>query len=273
MRGLSISRAWDESKAILTRDGRLYASVALALVAFPALITGIVNPRGMGEAATPIWVDAVTLVASLVALAGQLALIRLALGPSVTVGQAISHGLRRMPIYLLAGIIIVVGLFVVAVVLGVILAALGVPITGTKLPATPPVVLAVILFLAVAIYVGVRMAMSAPAASAEPIGPIAILRRSFEMTHGHFWKLLGFLLVYFIAALVVLVGITAAIGVPVGLAFGRIEPMSLSALIVALIHSLLNAALTAVLAVMLARIYAQLAGGGSAESGVPITGI
>ena len=272
MRGLSISRAWDESKAILTRDGRLYVSVALALVAFPALITGIVNPRGMGEAATPIWVDAVTLVASLVALAGQLALIRLALG-SVTVGQAISHGLRRMPIYLLAGIIIVVGLFVVAVVLGVILAALGVPITGTTLPATPPVVLAVILFLAVAIYVGVRMAMSAPAASAEPIGPIAILRRSFEMTHGHFWKLLGFLLVYFIAALVVLVGITAAIGVPVGLAFGRIEPMSLSALIVALIHSLLNAALTAVLAVMLARIYAQLAGGGSAESGVPITGI
>jgi hypothetical protein len=117
------------------------------------------------------------------------------------------------------------------------------------------------------------MAMSAPAASAEPIGPIAILKRSFQMTEGHFWKLLGFLLVYFIAALVVLVGITAAIGVPVGLAFGRIEPMSVSALIVALIHSLLNAGLTAVLAVMLARIYAQLAGGGAAESGVPITGI
>jgi hypothetical protein len=227
----------------------------------------------MGEAATPIWVDVVTLVASLIALGGQLALIRLALGPSVTVGGAIGHGLRRMPIYLLAGLIIVAGLFVVAVVLGVILVALGVPITGTKLPATPPVAIAMILFLAFAIYVGVRMAMSAPAASAEPIGPIAILKRSFQMTEGHFWKLLGFLLVYFIAALVVLVGITAAIGVPVGLAFGRIEPMSVSALIVALIHSLLNAGLTAVLAVMLARIYAQLAGGGAAESGVPITGI
>ena len=32
-------------------------------------------------------------------LAGQLALIRLALGPSITVGGAIAHGVRRMPIY------------------------------------------------------------------------------------------------------------------------------------------------------------------------------
>jgi len=46
----------------------------------------------------------------------------------------------------------------------------------------------------------------------------------------------------------------------VELTFGRVEPMSVSALVVALIHSMLNAALTAVLAVMLARIYVQLAG-------------
>ena len=43
-------------------------------------------------------------VASLIALAGQLALIRLALGPSVTVGAAIAHGVRRLPVYLLAAI-------------------------------------------------------------------------------------------------------------------------------------------------------------------------
>ena len=38
MRALSLSQAWDDTKAIITRDGRLFASVALALVALPAVI-------------------------------------------------------------------------------------------------------------------------------------------------------------------------------------------------------------------------------------------
>jgi hypothetical protein len=260
MRDLSISRAWDEGKAILARDGRLYVSVSLALVAFPALISGIINPKGMAGSETPAWVTVVTLIASLVAIAGQLALIRLALGPSVTVGGAISHGMRRMPIYLLSGIIIVFGLIVAAVPFVAALAAMGVPVTQRGMPLTPSVAIAGLLYFILLIYVGVRMSMTAPAASAEPIWPVAVLRRSWDLTEGHFWKLLGFLVVYLLAAIVVLIGITAGLGLVVELTFGRVEPMSVSALVVALIHSMLNAALTAVLAVMLARIYVQLAG-------------
>ena len=46
MRALSISQAWDETKAILVRDGRLFASVALALVALPARSRAWSAPRG-----------------------------------------------------------------------------------------------------------------------------------------------------------------------------------------------------------------------------------
>jgi Membrane domain of glycerophosphoryl diester phosphodiesterase len=273
MRALSISRAWDESKAILTRDGQLYVSVALALVAFPTLVTGIINPKGMGGSTAPFWVSAVSMIASLVALAGQLALIRLALGPSVTVGGAINHGMRRMPIYLLAAILILVALMVTAIPFAAVLAAIGVPIQGGRLPATPPVLVAALLYLVLACFIGVRMAMSAPAASAEPIGPVRILRRSWDLTAGHFWRLLAFLIVYFIAAAVVLIGLGSAVSVLVALLLGKIEPMSLSALVAALIHALLNATITVFLAVMVARIYVQLAGRDEAESGVPITGI
>ena len=45
MASLSISKAWDESKAILAHDGRLIASVALALVALPTAITGLIDPK------------------------------------------------------------------------------------------------------------------------------------------------------------------------------------------------------------------------------------
>src|SRR3954467_7215163 len=145
MRALSLSQAWDDTKAIITRDGRLFASVALALVALPAAIDGLVSPRGMDPSA-PWWVDAVTIVVSFIALAGQLALIRLALGPSITVGGAIAHGVRRMPIYLLSAILMVCALIVLAIPFGAALAALGVPLESKTLPARPGVVLVILLF-------------------------------------------------------------------------------------------------------------------------------
>src|SRR6476661_1870756 len=88
MRGLSISAAWEETREILARDGRLLTTVALALIALPTTVNTLINPGGVNAASTPLWMDCVALVAYLIALAGQLALIRLALGPSITVGGA-----------------------------------------------------------------------------------------------------------------------------------------------------------------------------------------
>src|SRR4051794_41975814 len=84
MRALSLSQAWDDTKAIITRDGRLFASVALALVALPAVIEGLISPRGMDSAA-PWWVDAIMIVTSLIALAGEPALVPLPPRPRRTV--------------------------------------------------------------------------------------------------------------------------------------------------------------------------------------------
>lgn len=271
MRSLSISAAWDETKAVLARDGRLLFSVALALVALPTAIAGIVNPGGVNNAQTPLWIDLVTLIASLVALAGQLALIRLALGPSITVGSAIGHGLRRMPFYFLAVLMIVFGLLLIAVPMLFILAALGVPIDRTPIPVSAPLVLIGLIYFALICFVGVRMMMSAPAASAEAIGPIDILKRSWQLTDGHWWALFGFIAIFFVGAIVLLLAVGSAAGVLVGLTFGTIQPMSIAALIVALVQALVNAVVTTLFALMLARIYAQLAGRDEVRASVPGT--
>ena len=272
MRKLSISRAWDETKAILSRDGKLFASVALALITFPTLITGYLNPKGMTDASPPLWASIVTLIASLVVFGGQLACIRLALGPSITVGSAIGHGMRRMPIYFLAILIVVAGLLLAAVPFALALSAAGVPMTGTTLPNTPPVVIAVILYFALICFIFVRMCMTAPAASGEAIGAIAIIRRSWELTAGNFWRLLGFLLLFLVATMLIVLALHSAIGLVVSLALGPVEPMSASAVVIALIDALINAVVTVLLTVMLARMYVQVAGHAGTESGVPISG-
>jgi hypothetical protein len=270
MPGLSISKAWEESKAILAHDGRLIASVALALVALPTAVSGLIDPKGM-TGSGPVWTDVVVLVASLLALAGQLALIRLALGPSTTVGAAIAHGLRRVPVYLLSAILIVIALMILAVPFAVAMSLSGIPLDAGPIPMTPTAVVLLILFFAVVFFVAVRMLMTAPVASAEHAGPIAIIRRSWALTAGHWWHLLGFLLVFFIGAIVTLLAIGAAAGVVAQLLLGSVEAMSPAALLVALVGAVANSAITALFALMLARIYSQLTGG-EAQVSVPSSG-
>jgi hypothetical protein len=211
------------------------------------------------DASAPWWVDAVEIVASLIALAGQLALIRLALGPSITVGGAIAHGVRRMPIYFLAAVLIVIAMFIAAMPFAVSLTFMGVPLPSNGVPPTPPAVIAGMLYLALICFVAVRMLMSAPVASAEPAWPVAIIRRSWELTAGNWWRLFAFFILFLIAAIALVGGLGAATGVVVRLLVGPIAPLSTGALVVALVQAVFNTAVTTCLAVMLARIYVQLA--------------
>jgi len=42
---LSLSRAWDETRDVLHRDGRLIAIVALAMLVFPGTVQEMVTPQ------------------------------------------------------------------------------------------------------------------------------------------------------------------------------------------------------------------------------------
>ena len=129
MRQLSISAAWEETRAILAREGSLLSAVALALVALPTAMQRVCSTRvGWTRSTRPGGSTWSPLPASLIALAGQLALIRLALGPSITVGAAIAHGLRRMPIYFVVVLMLVAALVLIAIPIGLVLGAMGVPL-------------------------------------------------------------------------------------------------------------------------------------------------
>ncbi|MFL6830262.1 MAG: hypothetical protein ACJ8D5_06540, partial [Sphingomicrobium sp.] len=100
MAKISLSRAWEESREVLRRDGRLLGIVALALIVLPGTVQALLTPPVAEGSLPPVgaWI-AVAVVAALIGLVGQLAIVRLALGPHMTVGEAIAHGARRMPVY------------------------------------------------------------------------------------------------------------------------------------------------------------------------------
>lgn len=274
MHRLSISLAWEDTKLRLASDGRLLASVAAALIALPLAILGVFTPDSFAfGTATDAWSALLVIVVALVLLLAQLAIVRLAVGPSVSVGDAIVHGGRRLPFYFLAGVLIGIALLIIVAAAGVLLLSVGVSVNEDQVPSSPAAWLILVALIAVYCVAWVRViAMSAAVASAEAVGPIAIIRRSWDITAGHFWQLLGFGLLFFVGASIALMAIGFVSALVVGILLGPLDPLSVSALIVAIINSILNAAIVTVLTVMLARIYVQLSGRGSIDVSVPSSG-
>lgn len=269
---ISLSAAWVETKAILARDGRLIAAAALAMLVLPGIILDLSMPEAVPGEMPPAgaWM-VIGAIAVAISLAGQLAVIRLALGAGTSVGDAILHGFRRLPFYIGALLLWVVPVILIAATL---YTAAGV---GTENPRGAPA-FGFLLMIVAGLFLAFRMLLSSPVASAEAIGPVAILKRAWALGRGNGVRLFVFAILFAIILVVVIGALRAVLGSVVVAATGGLEPWSLGTLLVALVIQLVSSAVSVVFFVMLARMYRQAAGGagaagaGGAAAGVPKSG-
>lgn len=263
MANVSISKAWEETTAIVARDRKLFATIALALIVLPGVISDVVTPTPVAGAFPELgyW-TVITCLALLIGLVGQLAIIHLAIGSRQTVGETITHAFGRAPAYLGATIL---WLLPFALILGGIVGATTQGAATGSPRLSPAAALVVLAAVPVMVFFAIRMLMSAPVASVERDGPVAIIKRSWKLTAGNWWRLFGFFLLFVIAGGVVLIAIDSVMGLLAKLLFGSLEPLTIGALLVAIVGQLVAAAFTVLLMTMLARIYVQLSGHGQAE--------
>jgi hypothetical protein len=253
---LSISNAWEETKARIASDGRLLAIVAAALIVLPQTVLGLAAQQMVATGSRAILI--VFALALLIGLIAQVALIRLSIDPAATVGEAIGRGVKRMPAALGSFVIVLAGLFLFMIVITLLLGAAGlVPAPGAG-HSPPAIVIGLLLVLAALIYAVFQLAV--PVAAAESGGPIHLLARSWTLARSAYWRLLAFIVLIFIGLVFVLLAGQFGIGSIVVSLLGPADPWSLSALVIELVIALIQASFTVVLAVMLARIYVQLAG-------------
>ncbi|MGE0179579.1 MAG: hypothetical protein AB7O91_07150 [Sphingomonas sp.] len=254
MAGLSITNAWNETMVFMGREARLVLPVGFMLIALPgALLQAampVTPPNQLPEAG--LWLALVP-VAIAATLIGNLAISLLALRPGTSVGEAIQHGARRFLVVFAAALL--VGLASMLALLPVFILAGGAAMaTGNPGVAAIPVLLALPLLA----FLWVRLLMLNPIGAAEPIGPVAILQRSWTLTRGHFWRLFGFLVLLLLVAIVASGAIAAIGGIFVVLLAGPPVPGSLSFYLVLILSTLVQAVLSSVFAVTIARIYLQL---------------
>lgn len=268
MSTLSIGKAWDEAKTALQANRKLIVPVALGMVLLPAVIVSMVEPQvPTGQQPPPgLWM-LIALAMIIVMIIGEIAIVLLVNGWRGSVGDAIGKATRRTPTLILAAL-----LFLVPVILlfSVVLAfaAIGSIESGqfdwSALGGTGWLLL--FLCLLILIYLSVRLLPLIAVVACESVGPIVALRRSLALSSGHFWRLLGFLVLLMIAFLIVALTVGAVVGGLVTIAFGPPQSWSISLVLIALAGGLVQAGFVMVYIAMLARIYAQLNAG---QAGVP----
>jgi hypothetical protein len=210
------------------------------------------------------------IVASLIGVVAQIALIRLAIGPATTVGGAISHGARRFLPTFAALLLMVLAIAVVVVPILVAFGAAGV--IESPRATTPPTAAAsavILLVILIVFALAVKFILIVPAGSAERAGPIAILKRSWSLSTGHYWRLLAFMLLLVLAAVLLLLSAQAIGGILGAIVSPDLEPFSLGALVLALFTSIAQGVFTVLSSLMVARVYVQLAGASELEVSVP----
>lgn len=269
---LSISKAWDDARGILAKDGKLVSVVAAALIMLPTALATLIEPAQTMAADDSQSTAglALGLVTVIIGLIGQIAIASVGLGKGGTVGGAINTGFRKfLPIFG-AGLLFFVPLILLLVAL--LVASLGgddPAALQARLAAgqiSGEAALFVLLWAAVFVFFGIRFALATPVGVAETNSSVAMLKRSWEMTRGHFWKIFSF---------AVLIGIVTVVAMMVGdllvrlvsvLLLGPPEPMTLAALLLGLTTGAVQALFVTIYMLMLARIYSQLA---PRDAGVP----
>lgn len=263
MARLSIGKAWEETVAFVKREGQLLFPVAFLFLAVPLVVFQQMmppemmaeleraEPGGAGQAVpnlpSSLWLGLVLTV--IITLTGALTLYALALRPGISVGEAMRLGVRRLPVLIASGMLVTLGIFVMGFVLALLLVLLGFAVGTAALSALTSVAM----FSAI-LFVGVRMMLLQAVAIDRPLGPVQIMRQSWALTRGQFWRLLAFLMVLILLVSVVQLAVQSIFGI-IGGVLGGAEVARFAA-------SIALAAASAVIQVyfmvMTARIYRQL---------------
>lgn len=253
MSSLSVGKAWDETRAVLARDGRLIVPIVLALSILPFVISDVAMGGGRpAEAGT--FAGLIFVAALLISVVGQLAIQWLAVRHGVQVRDAIRRGLARTPVAFAAVLVVIIPA-------ALIVAPIMAPIMAN--PEDPPAGSLALLLLALLLLLipGARLCLTSPVAAAEDLGPVGTLKRSWQLTRGSTAKLYGTILLIVIAIAIVSFVVTVVVGSFVLIVLGSPAPWNAAALAGSLINQLIMAVITVPLTILFARIYAQLSAG------------
>ncbi|MEJ7933356.1 hypothetical protein WG907_03685 [Sphingobium sp. AN558] len=255
MTTMSIGKAWEEALVFISREAALLFPVALLFIALPGLVLQELTPPELAawslapQAGTMPNVPpsyAIGLMLSVILMwFGSLALFALASRPGISVAEALRLSLVRLPVLL--GASLLAGGFVLLAVL-----LLAIPLMLLVGPAAPFAVI-----ILVAGFMGTRLILLNLVVVDGTEGATGSIRHAWKLTKGHFWRLLGLLIILTLISAIAASAAQAVFGVLAGLVGGASAAKFIGGLAAAAASTVIQVYLL----VMLARLYRQAEAG------------
>ena len=240
---ISYNAVWADAMNLLRAHGSLVATVAAAFILLPWLLVAYFLPPPETTDPTRMW-EAMAeyytsnwpwlLLNNIVAMVGAAAVLMLIFRRGITVGGAIAAAVAILPFYFLASLL------------------------------SSLIMMAGLLLLIIpGLYLFGRLATVTTIVVAEDRrNPVDAIRRSFDLTRGNGWAILGLVLLVAIAAVVV----TSVVTWLFGILFVLVAGQDLAATLVLILRAAGNAAAACLLLLLVAAIYRQLGAGPSAAA-------
>lgn len=263
----SMGTVWDRTAEFLSDNLGSVLPIALGAIFVPAAISGSLTELQQGAApGLAMVLGLASLLLAIVTFWGQLGITALALDPAVGRGAA-GVATRRLPAALLVTVVLFLALLLLALPIGVILALSGTDLSGLAAgakPEIPPaaglwVSLYVLVLLPVLLWLSARVVVLLVPVILGEKAMFEAVPRSWALTRGAAFKIVGVLILYGVVATVAYLAATTAFGTIIKLIAGRGEDgLSLATVLTVIVGGAVSTAFTVLYAAFTAKLYLAL---------------
>ena len=259
---ISMGNVWDRTTDFLGDHLSMIVPVALLAIVFPSALSTLIEPVARSGASAAVMVNLAALILGIVGIWGQLFVVALALQPGAGRSAAMRvAGARLLP---LIGIIVILMLAVFALMLPVPIAliATGFDMRAAMINPQPSVSLAagwfitvyLIVLIPLMIFVTARLLLLTSVIVAERRG-IGAIRRSFALTRGMVWKIIGVTILYGIVVLVAMMAARTVFGSVLRIVLGGEGLITPATVLTAVVLAIVQAIFVVLASAFCAKLY------------------
>jgi hypothetical protein len=258
---VTMGNVWDRTTAFLSEHLSAILPVALLAILLPSAVQSIIAPLATQSEIARLTVNGASLLLSILSLWGQLAIVAWALYPAGGRGATRVASRRLLPmigvaLLLLFGVLLLIA--PIPVVLGLSGYDLQAAMNGQQGEVPPNaagfVVLYTLALLPIFLFLGSRLALVTPLVVAERRGA-GVIARSFALTRGIAWKIIGVLVLLLIVAMVSMLAARTVFGSILQLIAGGEGDITIATVLTAMIVSLVGTVFTVLADAFTAKLY------------------
>ncbi|QQV78139.1 hypothetical protein H5J25_05310 [Sphingomonas aliaeris] len=259
---ISMGNVWDRTTEFLGDHLSTIVPVALLAIVLPSALSTLIEPVARAGASAAVMVNLAALILGIVGIWGQLFVVALALQPGAGRGAAMRvAGSRLLP---LIGIIVILMLAVFALMLPVPIAliATGFDMRAAMINPQPTVspsagwfiTVYLIVLIPLMIFVTARLLLLTSVIVAERRG-IGVIRRSFALTRGMVWKIIGVTILYGIVVLVAMMAARTVFGSVLRIVLGGEGLITPATVLTAVVLAIVQAIFVVLASAFCAQLY------------------